>query len=44
MGSDSTVDGLRLPLRLSVEPLSGDRRTVRMPGMTFGFLQLARAL
>ena len=41
MGCDSTVDGLCLPLRLSVEPLSCAKRTVPMPGLTFGFLRLA---
>lgn len=41
MGCDSTVDGLCLPLRLSVESLSCAKRTVPMPGLTFGFWRLA---
>lgn len=36
MGCDSTVDRLRLPLRLTLEPLSGASHTVSMPGLTLG--------
>lgn len=44
MGCDSIVEGLRLPLRLPVKPLSGARRTVPTPGLTFGFLRLAQEI